>query len=164
MFGSFTSKTIEGKETDENEIPSDTFSDEPENEGDKTDNEFKLEKTSRSHRFSSPTYHEISSLKGRLSHSKLLIDFVIILCLFLGRKSGFFDVDQGKNGNVNMKEDSSMVDEYRRSRGSDSMRNEKIDEAYSITNTDENLTSNWPPTFKVNTPIMSAKKNKKSLS
>jgi len=136
-------QAIEGKEVDHKLVQ--TESDSEDVEAERTENEFKYEKSSRSQRLSSPTYPELSSLKGRLSHS---------------RKSGFLDAENAKSGTGNLREEFSIIDDFARSRNSEIQTPKGKPEGIpSISNTDENLPG-VNSSMLLPIPIMAPKKKK----
>jgi len=108
--------------------------------------DLKFEKSHRSQRLSSPTYHELLSSNLR-------------------RKSGFgLEVEKEKSAPGILKEDS-MTDDFMRSKGDETQTNSQTPLANimiaSIANTDENLPGIKPPSLNIRWPIMSPDQKQK---
>jgi len=138
---------IEGKDS---EADKDVIQTESDDEDENRTDDLKFDKTNRSQRLSSPTYHELLSSNVRNSQS---------------RKSGFglvgLEVNQERSAGIPglLKEDS-MTDDFIRSKGEETQTNSQTPVVgnimiASIANTDENLPGIRPPSINIRYPIIS---------
>lgn len=117
--------------------------------------DLKFEKSNRSQRLSSPTYHEL--LSSNIRNSQFEVQNIIFN--HIGRKSGFgLEVEKERSAPGILKEDS-MTDDFIRSKGDETQTNSQTPLANimiaSIANTDENLPGIRPPSLNIRWPIMS---------